>query len=144
MNSDMLARLNELFSDASDGVCVADACGRILYANPAAERLLHLPHSGALAHMCSFLCDRLVQPGAELPSKTCPLLDPASPETRALFSGPFGGAPRYKWSVDGRLVAGEAPHLLADCLKLGRCGSDWDGLHIMRVERLPPKDGRDE
>lgn len=137
MNSTLLARLESLFADARDGVCVADARGRILYANPAASRMLHLPPGGEPRHMCSFLCDRLAQPDGRLPSRTCPLLDPASKETRALFSGPFGGAPRYKWSVDGKLVADEEPHLLADCLKLGSYGSDWDGLHIMRVERVP-------
>lgn len=135
MNATMLAGLESLFAQAPEGVCVADDHGRILYANPAASRLLNLSGPGAPRRLCTLLCDRLAPAGPPPPSQSCPLLDPASGARRARFCGPYDGSARYTWNLDGELVVRETPRLLAVCRRLGSRGSDWEGLHFMRVSR---------
>lgn len=125
-----------LYGDDDDGVCVTDARGSILYANPALARLLGVPRAAEAGRLCELLCDRLARGAAQAPSRSCPLLDGAAGESRTYFSGLYGTTKRYKWSVDGVLIASDPPFLHADCLRLGKYGSDWDGLHVMRVERV--------
>ena len=137
MNERIRRKLEALYSDAKDGVCVTDAAGNILYSNPALERLLSLPPPDLpRRRLCEMLCDRLSPRGAGLRSRTCPILDGGTEQARARFDGLYGTSQRYKWSTDGELVAVEAPFLHADCLRLGTYGSAWDGLHVMRVERV--------
>lgn len=73
MAAEFLTALQPLFDCLTDGVCIADADGRLLYANAAAGRLLG-PGASAAADstICRLLCDELE--GASL--SNCPLKVP--------------------------------------------------------------------
>ena len=99
--------------------------------------MLELPRALAPQILCELLCDRLVH-DVPVPSRTCPLLDARAAESNVTRVGAFGSSNRYKWSAAGVLVRDRRPFLRAHCSRLGDYGSQWDGLHIMRVERVFP------
>lgn len=107
MMPDELAGLRPLLDGLSDGVCIADAGGKLIYANAAAGRLLGLsPEQAESATICSLLCERLDGPGGA----ACALRRPG-PEDSITFEGVYGGA-----SVEGgkdlrvRCLRARRPH----------------------------------
>jgi len=67
--------MQKLFLGIDDGVCACDARCRILYLNPAAERLLGVSlEQAAGKSLCGLLCGGLSGAGRPHRSSRCPLL----------------------------------------------------------------------
>lgn len=87
MTSDPISALQPLLETLGDGVCVADADGRLLYANPAARRLLG-PAAVDGKTVCALLCGGLEgTDGAR--AADCPLRVAAGPEERVTLKGRY-------------------------------------------------------
>jgi signal transduction histidine kinase len=87
MDADWIGPLRPVFDCLTDGVCIADASGRLLYANAAAGR--HLGRGPAEAEpsaICDLLCGRLE--GGEADAAACPLRRPG-PEDSTTRRGKY-------------------------------------------------------
>lgn len=90
MSADFIDALRPLFDCLTDGVCIADADGNLLYANAAAGRLLGPPaQDAARASICDLLCGKI---GTESTGKAqpCALKIPRGPEDSVTVKGPYG------------------------------------------------------
>ncbi|MBI5247595.1 MAG: PAS domain-containing protein [Elusimicrobia bacterium] len=89
MATDFLDGLQPLFDCLTDGVCVADADGKLLYANAAAGTLLG-PKVAALTQeaICGILCGGLEGHSCD-EAANCPLRVPRGPVHAATFKGRF-------------------------------------------------------
>lgn len=70
----LAASIKKLLQGISDGACISDARGRLLYVNPAAEALLGA--SGAKRagrSLCGLLCARFSDPNQRCAAARCPL-----------------------------------------------------------------------
>ena len=84
-----LEALRPLFDCLTDGVCVADAEGRLLYANSAAGRLLGPAADEAGERTaCDLLCGRLQGTCGET-ARACPLRIPGGAQDAVTFQGNF-------------------------------------------------------
>lgn len=93
--------LAPLFQGLSDGICVSDAEGRILYLNHAAERLFgSVLASTAGRSICDLLCGRLTVAGDPECASHCPLRDlrdPRDGQKSVTFMGSYEQKPAYRW-----------------------------------------------
>ncbi|MFI5349134.1 MAG: ATP-binding protein [Elusimicrobiota bacterium] len=88
----------ELFDLLSDGICVSDPTGKILYANPAAARFFGVSHARVKGkRLCEVLCGHLAQGGAPECASTCELLKPGSNADTVTFRGNFGPQETASW-----------------------------------------------
>ncbi|MDP3542219.1 MAG: ATP-binding protein [Elusimicrobiota bacterium] len=95
MSADFLESLRPLFDCLTDGFCVADVDGRLLYANEAAGRLLG-PEAQAEAErgsICELLCAGL-DGNHGLTAATCPLKVPRGAKDAVTFKGKFAPSGR--------------------------------------------------
>jgi signal transduction histidine kinase len=91
--------LSVLFDQLTDGVCIVDVRGDILYMNPVADRLLR--RSGAVLNACGLLCDHLEDAAGRAVGGTCPLRDPENRTAGAVtFSGKHGPLAVFDWRDD--------------------------------------------
>lgn len=100
-----------LFEGLSDGVCVSDDTGRLLYMNPAAERLLDisLAQAGDL-RLCDLLCGHISNDACSDCAATCALLvDPAAKTTT--IEGRLAQLPSFAWR-EGRIVRNDRSRAL--------------------------------
>lgn len=95
MGADFLESLRPLFDCLTDGFCIADADGRLLYANAAAGRLLgpDAQEAAGRASICELLCARL-DGNRGLTAATCPLKVPRGAKDGVTFKGKFAPSGR--------------------------------------------------
>ncbi|MCR4295838.1 MAG: PAS domain-containing sensor histidine kinase [Elusimicrobia bacterium] len=95
MGADFLASLRPLFDCLTDGFCIADADGRLLYANAAAGRLLgpKARAEAARTSICELLCAGLAG-NHGLTAATCPLKVPRGAKDAVTFKGKFAPSGR--------------------------------------------------
>ncbi|MEQ1918335.1 MAG: PAS domain-containing sensor histidine kinase [Elusimicrobiota bacterium] len=90
MAADFIDSLRPLFDCLTDGFCIADADGRLLYANAAAGRLLGPAASEAgVNSICNLLCEGLAGTCGETASG-CPLKIVRGPADALTFKGRYG------------------------------------------------------
>lgn len=88
MKLDLADSLRPLLDCLTDGICIADAKGKLLYANLAAGRILGMtPEEASAGSMCELLCERLK--GDEGAPFECPLRVPGGPEDAVTFRGRY-------------------------------------------------------
>ncbi len=87
MDAELIDALRPLFDCLTDGMCIADDAGRLLYANDAAGRLLGRGAAQVQPHaICDLLCGSLE--GPEDDAAQCPLRRPG-PEDGVTFRGKY-------------------------------------------------------
>lgn len=92
------AMMVPLFEQVSDGVCAADAAGRILYMNPAAEALLDTTLSRSRGRsQCDLLCGHLATSSGPECASSCALRAPG-PERAVTFRGVHNKRSVYEWN----------------------------------------------
>jgi signal transduction histidine kinase len=90
MAADFIDSLRPLFDCLTDGFCIADAEGRLLYANAAAGALLGPAASEAgMNTICNLLCEGLAGTCSETAS-TCPLKVARGSADAVTFKGNYG------------------------------------------------------
>lgn len=108
-----------VFDELADGVCVSSKGGKVLYINPAAERLLRgFWSKKSRKSICESLCGHLEAGASKECMTDCPLRGECSAQAGVTFKGRHGPAPAYRWSVDA--VQGAPPwrDIRVRCLKL--------------------------
>ncbi|MDE2489508.1 MAG: PAS domain-containing sensor histidine kinase [Elusimicrobia bacterium] len=105
-----------LLDGLSDGVCIADAEGKLLYANHAAARLLGQDAASFESRtICDALCGRLASHDACCAAE-CPLRQPGGPQDSITFQGKYRPAERGERGGD---VSDEASRdLRVRCLRV--------------------------
>lgn len=94
MATDFLDGLQPLFDCLTDGVCVADADGKLLYANAAAGTLLGpTVHALPKAAICGILCGGL-EGHSNKDADNCPLRVPRGSQDAMTFKGRFAATGR--------------------------------------------------
>lgn len=107
-----------LFDRVSDGICVADAGGCVLYLNEAAHRLLETWGQETEArNICEFLCGKLEVQTGRRAAAGCPLRDPNREAKAATFLGRHGPHPAFNWRDDRVKRAERWKDIRARCLK---------------------------
>lgn len=117
MTQESIEGLRPLLDSLSDGVCIADAHGKLLYANAAAGALLGLgPQDVANDTICRLLCGRLEGVDCD----NCPLKVLGGPEDAVTYEGSYGAG------VDQR-------NLRVRCLRVRRPHGER---HFMVIEDI--------
>ncbi len=115
MTQESLEGLRPLLDSLSDGVCISDAQGKLLYANAAAGRLLGLGRKEAQEEtICTLLCGRM--DGVDCGN--CPLKVAAGAEDAVTYEGSYHGS-------------GDPRSLRVRCLRVRRPRGDR---HFLVVE----------
>ena len=126
--------IETFFDELSDGVCLSDARGNILYANPAAKNLLDISGPPVQAKtLCEVLCSHLAAAGASECASTCELLKPRSPTRAVTFRGDYGPKEIATWrdfTVQRRSVW---KNLRVRCLKASP-SLIGEGKHLTLIE----------
>ena len=90
--------VERFFDELSDGIVLSDVHGKILYLNPAAERLLQASSSKARKkRICELLCGHLSVDGEPECASTCELLRPGSAAEAVTFQGNYGPKEIATW-----------------------------------------------
>lgn len=90
--------LDRLFSELSDGVCISDVDGAILYANPAAKTMMALKEGGADGkNICEQLCGHLMDPHSKDRAGHCLLRMRDGDEKAVTARGRHGPMSIYEW-----------------------------------------------
>lgn len=88
MSAVLIDALRPLFDRLTDGVCVTDSAGRLLYANDAAGRLLGPARRKAEeSALCGPLCGGIEGAACGTDAANCPLKISRGPETAVTFTG---------------------------------------------------------
>lgn len=126
------AMMAPLFEEVSDGVCAADAGGKILYMNPAAERLLETTLSSARGRsQCNMLCGRLATASGPECASTCVLRAPG-PEKAVTFQGVHNQRSVYEWNEAEFKRVEKARNLRVRCVRMPTAaGGDGARLTIL-------------
>lgn len=84
MTAESIDGLRPLLDSLTDGVCIADEAGKLLYANAAAGELLGVgPKEAVETALCGLLCAHL----EGVDHENCPLKRPGGPEDAVTFEG---------------------------------------------------------
>lgn len=90
--------LESLFDELTDGICLTEGQGRLVYMNPAAERLLDATlERSAAASLCSLLCGHLATDSASECASGCELRRPDSGAEAVTFRGAYGPKEVATW-----------------------------------------------
>ena len=90
MAADFIDALRPLFDCLTDGFCIADAEGQLLYANAAAGKMLGpAAHAAVATSMCDLMCKGLIGSCGE-DSASCPLRIPRGTADALTFMGKYG------------------------------------------------------
>ena len=125
MSADFLEALRPLFDCLTDGVCVTDVKGRLLYANEAAGRLLGpAAEEAVMTVICGPLCGSIEGASCADGAAGCPLKVPHGPEAAITYLGrhaptgrdlrvrclraPLGGGERHFVVIEDASVEAEA------------------------------------
>lgn len=113
------AMMVPLFEEVSDGICAADADGKILYMNPAAERMLEIPLTRARGRSeCELLCGRLATATAEECASTCGLRNPGGEARAVTFKGAHNQRTAYEWNEAEFKRVEKMRHLRVRCVRM--------------------------
>lgn len=105
--------IRKLLEGITDGACVSDARGRLLYMNPAAEALLGVTGAAQKSKpLCGLLCSKLCDPDQRRAAARCPL------RGRGRGGTAFTLEARFEPAKPGAKRAG--PTLSVRCLRLPR------------------------
>lgn len=123
----MARRLEEwgpVFDAVSDGICASDSEGRIVYLNPAAERILGAPLSRVRGNvLCELLCGKMRTAAGGDCASACPLRDPAGAATGVTTRGERAAAKSYGWGEESMKRLERARSLRVRCLNaVGKAG----------------------
>lgn len=110
--------MDPLFHDLSDGVCVSDVEGNILYLNPAAQRMLETHRLGEPQRICEILCARMAAQNGGSCAAQCPLRQSGSPQASVTFQGQHGPAVSFEWKGDNFKKVERWKNLRVRCLKM--------------------------
>lgn len=91
--------IEPLFDQLTDGICISNGDGDVLYMNPAAKKMLQIeePQSGLL-NTCQLLCGRLFASGERAAClQSCCMRDKESEQIQATFQGRHGPQSVYEW-----------------------------------------------
>ncbi len=120
-----MIKFDALFDEVSDGICVSDENGDVLYMNPAAKRMLEVPDvPSAPLNTCRLLCGKLYQSRTASCAADCPLRDPCSVQTGVTFSGRHGPRAAFEWKDLGVSRSDKWAHLRVRC---SRAMGDFSG-----------------
>ena len=140
MAADFIDALRPLFDCLTDGFCIADVEGRLLYANAAAGKLLGpAANAAGKTSICDLLCTGLGGSCGEIAS-SCPLKIPRGPTDALTFVGRYRPSGR-DLRVCCRACASpdrEAFSHHRGCLRPGRGGAASGGMAPDARARLPP------
>ncbi|MBI3564825.1 MAG: PAS domain-containing protein [Elusimicrobia bacterium] len=90
MTAESIDGLRPLLDSLTDGVCIADESGKLLYANAAAGELLGVGEKEAVeSALCGLLCGRL----EGVDHANCPLKQPGGAEDSVTFEGQYDAGP---------------------------------------------------
>lgn len=111
--------LDPLLDQLSDGVVVSDLEGKVLYMNPAAERLLDLSgYPREPRNLCQILCQRLFASGLDNCAVVCPLKDKHSGQIEVTYTGRHGPRSAFEWKNSHVERRQEWRNLRVRCLKV--------------------------
>lgn len=127
------AMMAPLFEEVSDGVCAADAVGKILYMNPAAEALLDTTLSRSRGRtQCDLLCAHLATAAGPECASTCALRRPG-PEKAVTFRGIHNKRSVYEWNENEFKRVEKSRHLRVRCLRMPTAAGG-DEVHLTILE----------
>lgn len=91
--------MDPFFDELSDGICLSDDGGNILYMNSAAERLLDVPMRQAVGRtLCDILCGHLSAQSVQKCASNCALRRQAPEVDAVTFSGGYGLKDSFEWA----------------------------------------------
>lgn len=110
--------MGSLLDALADGICVSDGEGRVLYMNPAAQRLLEttLPVVQS-RNFCELLCGRLETTDGREHASSCLLLDPRSALQAVAFEGVHNRRTAFAWHAEDFTRVKKGRHLRVRCLR---------------------------
>lgn len=112
------AMMAPLFEQVSDGVCAADAGGRILYMNPAAEALLETTMSRSRGRsQCELLCGRLATESGPECASGCALRTPGTVKA-VTYKGIHNKRSVYEWNETEFKRVEKARNLRVRCVRM--------------------------
>lgn len=113
-----MVRLDPLFDELTDGICISDGDGNILYMNPAAKRMMDVPEPAKeTLNTCQLLCGRLFASGSEACAAHCALRDRGSAQKSVTFAGRHGPRSSFEWKNFNIRRFDRWGHLRVRCLK---------------------------
>jgi len=118
--------LDELFGKVSDGVCVSDAQGQVIYANATARRMLDIGGDARDVKLCDRLCGLLSDSTPGDCADRCPLLEPDSKEPGVTFEGKYGPKTVYSWKETGPSRMEQWKNLRVRCLRVPGATADGE------------------
>ncbi len=128
-----------VFERLSDGLVVGDEAGRVLYMNPAAERLIGRARARAEGRpLCELLCDRLESPS----TRDCPLRAADSGDGAVTISGSRPAAAAYAWHDERLSRRDGGRHLRVRCLKTPPAAGR-PGRHLTLIEDASEEENRE-
>lgn len=141
MADSTLGAILAMFDAVSDGVCVADAKGDVLYMNAAARTLLDLRgRAPGVPKVCDLLCGQLELHAGKYASPGCPLQEPDGKAQSATFLGRHGPHAAYSWRPEGVARSQAWKDVRVRCLRsrmpLG--GLDQE-IHLVFLENAAPE-----
>lgn len=110
--------MDSLFHDLSDGVCVSDGKGNVLYLNPAAQRMLETHRLGQPQRICELLCARIAAEDGGSCAAHCPLRQAGSSQAAVTFQGKHGPDVSFEWKNDDFKKVERWKNLRVRCLKM--------------------------
>ncbi len=132
MDEKALTALFSLFDEVSDGVCLADARGRVVYMNPAAMALLEVAGPQAsLENICDALCRHM----KDMPGQGCPLKEAVWSSRAVTYVSRHGPRSAYSWRDDRVEKSERWKDLRVRCLRTRLPGeAGGEELHVVLVE----------
>jgi signal transduction histidine kinase len=113
-----LFRSDLLFDELTDGVCISDKNGDVLYMNPAAKRMLGGGAAEERTNSCRLLCGKLFADGSDDFAKDCPLRDQRSHRESVSFLGKHGPHDVWEWKDEHIQHLSRWRHLRVRCLRV--------------------------
>ncbi len=111
--------LDKLFAELTDGVCVSDADGVILYANRSALALMEIKKEKAQGtRICELLCSHLIDAHAKDRAAHCILRMRAGGQNAVTVSGRHGPSTTYEWQGASIRRSDRWKDLRVRCLRL--------------------------
>jgi PAS domain-containing protein len=122
------------FDELSDGICITDFRGCILYVNPAAAHILEASRTQLQGkRLCELLCGHLAAGEASECASACELLKPGSTTRASAFLGNYGPKEIATWKDDRVARRSVWRTLRVRCLKASS-SLVGEGKHLTIIE----------